>query len=189
MAHIELPAGLPGIRGLLTYRPATAKPMGELAEVLLRGPSTLTRAERELIATHVSFRNECFYCQSCHGAIAAEHLGGANEDYDLVEQVKQDAEHAPVSEKMKALLAIAGHVQQNGKHVTSGDVERARREGATDQEIHDVVLIAAAFCMFNRYVDGLGTWQPENPAFYREVGKRTSELGYVSRDYSTPVRE
>ncbi len=71
--------------------------MGELAEVLLRGPSTLTRAERELIATHVSFRNECHYCQSCHGAIAAEELGGADVDYALVDQVKQDAENAPVS--------------------------------------------------------------------------------------------
>lgn len=189
MAHIKLPEGLPGIRGLLTFSPATAKPMGELAEVLLRGPSTLTRAERELIATHVSFRNECHYCQSCHGAIAAEYMGGAAVDYALVDQVKQDAEAAPISEKMKALLAIAGHVQQDGKHVTAGDVERARREGATDQEIHDTVLIAAAFCMFNRYVDGLGTWQPDNPAFYREVGKGTSTLGYVNRDYSTPVRE
>jgi hypothetical protein len=90
---------------------------------------------------------------------------------------------------MRALLAIAGHVQQDGKRVTAEDVDRARREGATDQEIHDVVLIAAAFCMFNRYVDGLGTWQPRNPEFYREAGKRTSELGYVNRDYSTPVKE
>ena len=189
MAHIKLGDGLPGIRGLLVYNPATAKPIGELAEVLLRGPSTLSRAERELIATHVSFRNDCHYCQSCHGAIAAEELGGADVDYALVDQVKQNAETAPVSAKMKALLAIAGHVQQDGKRVTAGDVERARREGATDQEIHDAVLIAAAFCMFNRYVDGLGTWQPNNPAFYREVGKRTSELGYVNRDYSTPIRE
>ena len=189
MAHIKLPDDLPGIRGLLTYSPATAKPIGELAEVLLRGPSTLTRAERELIATHVSFRNECHYCQSVHGAIAAEYMGGAPVDYVLVDHVKTDAESAEISAKMKALLAIAGHVQQNGKHVTAEDVARARNEGATDQEIHDVVLIAAAFCMFNRYVDGLGTWQPKNPAFYTEAGKRTTELGYVNRDYSTPVKE
>jgi uncharacterized peroxidase-related enzyme len=189
MAHIKLREGLPGIRGLLVYSPATAKPIGDLAEVLLRGPSTLTRAERELIATHVSFRNDCHYCQSCHGAIAAEQLGGAAVDYSLVDQVKQNADTAPISAKMKALLAIAGQVQLDGKRVTSEHVERARREGATDREIHDVVLIAAAFCMFNRYVDGLATWQPDNPAFYREVGKRTSELGYVNRDYSTPVQE
>jgi uncharacterized peroxidase-related enzyme len=189
VAHITLPDGLPGIRGLLTYSPATAKPMGELAEVLLRGPSTLTLAERELVATHVSFLNDCHYCQSVHGAIAAEHLGGAAADYALVDQAKQDAESAPVSAKMRALLAIAGHVQQDGKRVTTEDVDRARREGATDQEIHDVVLIAAAFCMFNRYVDGLGTWQPRSSRFYREAGKRTSQLGYVNRDYSTPVKE
>jgi uncharacterized peroxidase-related enzyme len=189
VAHITLPEGLPGIRGLLTYSPATAKPMGELAEVLLRGPRTLSRAERELIATHVSFRNDCHYCQSCHGAIAAEHLGGSDADYALVEEAKQNPDSAPVSEKMKALLTLAGRVQQEGKLVTADDIARARREGATDREIHDTVLIAAAFCMFNRYVDGLGTWQPRNPEFYREVGRRTSELGYVNRDYSTPVRE
>ena len=102
--------------------------------------------------------------------------------------MKQDLESAPISAKMKAFLAIAAKVQQDGKLVTSADIDRARREGATDREIHDVVLIAAAFCMFNRYVDGLGTWQPDNPAFYREAGKRTAELGYVNRDYSAPVR-
>ena len=116
-------------------------------------------------------------------------MGGAPVDYVLVDHVKTDAESAEISAKMKALLAIAGHVQQNGKHVTAEDVARARNEGATDQEIHDVVLIAAAFCMFNRYVDGLGTWQPKNPSFYTEAGKRTTELGYVNRDYSTPVHE
>ncbi len=188
MAHIALPDGVPGIRGLLMSHPATAKPMGELAEVLLRGPSTLTLAERELVATHVSFRNDCHYCHSCHGAIAAEHLGGEDADYALVDQVRADVETAPISEKMKALLVIAGLVQVDGKRVTADHVDRARRAGATDDEIHDVVLIAAAFCMFNRYVDGLGTWQPRDPEFYRGVGKRTSELGYVNRDYSTPVR-
>jgi uncharacterized peroxidase-related enzyme len=189
VAHIALPDGVPGIRGLLVSNPSTAKPMGELAEVLLRGPSTLTRAERELVATLVSSRNDCHYCQSCHGAIAAEHLGGAARDYALVEAVKRDVETAPVSDKMKALLAIAAHVQQDGKLVTAEHVERARREGATDQEIHDVVLIAAVFCMFNRYVDGLATWQPRDLDFYREVGKLTAELGYVNRDYSAPIRK
>jgi uncharacterized peroxidase-related enzyme len=188
VAHIALPDGLPGIRGLLVANPATAGPMGELAEVLLRGPSTLTPAERELVATLVSARNDCHYCQSCHGAIAAEHLGGSEPDYAVVDAVKENIETAPVSDKMKALLAIAARVQEDGKLVTAEHVERARREGATDQEIHDVVLIAAAFCMFNRYVDGLGTWQPRDPAFYREAGRKTAELGYVRRDYTAPVR-
>ena len=188
MAHIPLPDGLPGIRGLLTYSPTTAKPMGDLAEVLLRGPSTLTKGEREMIAALVSYRNTCHFCQSVHSAIAAEHFGGTDADYALVDLVKQDVESAPISAKMKAFLAIAAKVQEDGKLVTSADIDRARREGATDREIHDVVLIAAAFCMFNRYVDGLGTWQPDNPAFYREAGQRTAELGYVNRDYSTPIR-
>jgi uncharacterized peroxidase-related enzyme len=187
VAHIAVPDGLPGIRGLLAFSPHTAAPMGELAEVLLRGPNSLSRAEREMIAALVSARNACHFCQSCHAAIAAEHLGGADTDYAVVSAVQRDAETAPISEKMKALLAIAALVQQDGKLVQAGHVDRARRHGATDQEIHDTVLIAAAFCMFNRYVDGLGTWQPDDPAMYRQSGKLTAELGYLNRTY-TPVR-
>ncbi len=188
MSHIPVPPGLPGIRGLLAFRPETAKPMGELAEVLLRGPSTLTRAEREMIAAQVSYRNTCHFCHNVHAAVAAEHLGGRDEDYALVAQAQRDAEAAPVSEKMKALLAIAARVQEDGKQVSAAHVARARAAGATDVEIHDTVLIAAAFCMFNRYVDGLGTWQPDDPAMYRESGKRTAELGYLNRTY-TPVEK
>jgi uncharacterized peroxidase-related enzyme len=187
MPHIALPPDLPGIRALLTFRPETARPMGELAEVLLRGPGTLTRAEREMVAAHVSYRNQCHYCQSCHSAIAAEHMGGSDDDYALVECVKQDLERAPISEKMKALLVIAGRVQEDGKLVTPADIDRARTAGATDLEIHDVVLIAAAFCMFNRYVDGLGTWQPDDPPLYREYGKLNVELGYANRTFTTPA--
>jgi uncharacterized peroxidase-related enzyme len=161
--------------------------MAELAEVLLRGPSTLSRAEREMIGAHVSFRNDCHYCLSCHAAIAAEHLGGGEEHYALVGQVQQDAEAAPISDKMKALLVIAGRVQEDGKRVTADDIDRARRHGATDLEIHDSVLIAAAFCMFNRYVDGLGTWQPDDPALYRDYGKTNADIGYVNRTDTTPV--
>src|SRR5208282_4866613 len=156
MAHIQLPEGYPGISGAFTYRPETAKPMRALAHVLLHEPNSLTAGERELIATYVSSRNDCHFCQSSHGAAAACHLG----DGAVVEQVKTDFLSAPVSEKLKALLAIAGKVQQDGKLVTAADVEAARKQGATDIEIHDTVLIAAAFCMYNRYVDGLGTWQP-----------------------------
>ena len=127
VAHIDLPAGVPGIRGLLIYSPETARPIGDLAEHLLRGPSTLTRAEREMIATYVSCRNECHYCHSVHGAIAAEYLGGAEADYGLVDRVRANPEVAAVSEKMKALLAIAGHVQEGGKRVTA---ERCRPRAA-----------------------------------------------------------
>jgi uncharacterized peroxidase-related enzyme len=140
-----------------------------------------------MVAAYVSSQNRCHYCQSAHAAIAAAHLGGTPDDHALVDQVRCDPERAPISVKMKALLAIAGKVQQDGKLVTPADVERARAEGATDKEIHDVVLIAAAFCMFNRYVDGLGTWQPDDPPFYREAGRQTAERGYVNREPYQPL--
>lgn len=187
MAHIRLQDGLPGIRGPMTFSPETTKPLGDLVQVLLVGSHTLTPAEREMIAALVSSRNDCHYCHSCHGSTAAQHLGGSEADYDLVCQVKEDFESAPVSPKMKALLNVAGKVQQGGKHVTDADIARARDEGATDKEIHDTVLIAAAFCMFNRYVDGLATWQPRDPDMYVEIGKQTARLGYAGRDFSKPI--
>jgi len=188
MAHIALTEGLPGIRGLLVFSPATTKPLCDLVQVLLTGPHTLTAAEREMIATYVSSQNDCHYCQTCHGSTAAEHLGGSLADYELIRQVTQNYEATLLSDKMKALLAIAGKVQKDGKQVTAEDVARARQSGATDKEIHDTVLIAAAFCMFNRYVDGLATWQPDDPVIYREIGKQTAQLGYVGRDYKKPLQ-
>jgi uncharacterized peroxidase-related enzyme len=187
MAHISLTEGLPGIRGPMVFSPETTKPLTDLAQVLLTGPHTLTPAEREMIATYVSSQNDCFYCQSCHGSTAAQHLGGKPVDYEFISEMKHDFEATPLSPKMKALLNIAGRVQQGGKQVTTSDVERARREGATDKEIHDTVLIAAAFCMFNRYVDGLATWQPSDPEMYREIGQQTSKQGYAGRDYKKPL--
>jgi len=176
MAHITVPQGLPGIVGPLTFSPDTAKPLLILAETLLRGPNTLTSAEREMIAAHVSYRNNCDLCQLSHSAAAAAHLDG---NYDLVEAVKTNPETAGISEKMKALLVIAGKVQQSGKQVSEDDVARARKHGATDKEIHDTVLIAAAFCMYNRYVDGLATWQPLERDAYHDMGQRMAREGYV----------
>jgi uncharacterized peroxidase-related enzyme len=177
MPHIQLPEGLQGIRGPMAFRPETAKPLNELAEVLLHAPNSLMPAERELIATYVSYLNDCYFCQTVHGAIAAAHLDG---DEDLVRRVKADFKHADISEKLKSLLVIAGKVQRGGKNVTAQDVEAARKLGATDTEVHDTVLIAAAFCMYNRYVDGLATWQPEDEALYRERGKKTAKEGYIA---------
>jgi len=169
----------------MAFRPETAKPLNELAEVLLHAPNSLTPGERELIATYVSSQNDCYFCQTVHGAIAAAHLDG---DEELVKCVKVDFGHAEISDKLKALLGIAGKVQKGGKHVTAADIEAARSAGATDVEIHDTVLIAAAFCMYNRYVDGLDTWQPHDEALYRERGKKTARDGYVtvSREYLAP---
>jgi len=176
MAYIELPDGLPGIRALLAYRPDTARPLNDLVDVLLRGPHTLTPAERELIAASVSARNDCTYCQSIHGAIAARQLGDAD---DLVAQITSDPERAPISPKLKALLHIAGKTAESGRCVTAEDVARAREHGATDLEIHDTVLIAAFFCLCNRYVDGLATWTPSDPDFYRQRAKTIVDNGYT----------
>jgi uncharacterized peroxidase-related enzyme len=176
MPHIALPDGLPGISSAFAYRPATAAPMRVLAEVLLRGPSTLTSGEREMIATFVSAGNDCHFCRNSHRAAAAHHLDG---DYGLVDAVTRDYQTAPVSPKLKALLAIAGKVRESGKQVTAADVERARAEGATDLEVHDAVLIAAAFSMFNRYVDGLATFTPSDQQAYDPMGRRMARDGYV----------
>lgn len=177
MPHIALPENHVGIRSAMVFRPETARPLNDLVEVLLHDDNRLTPGERELIATYVSYLNDCHFCQSVHGAVAAAHLDG---DEDLVLQVKSNFAHAAISNKLKSLLVIAGKVQRGGKHVTADDVVEARKHGATDIEIHDTVLIAAAFCMYNRYVDGLGTTQPHDEALYRERGRITARQGYVN---------
>ena len=176
MAHIKLlNEELPGIVGLLNYRPETAKPLLELAETLLRGASSLTSGEREIIAASVSYWNGCHFCHTSHAAAAAAHL---NCGVELFDDIKAGLPQTDVSEKLRALLNIAHHVQQNGKNVTEDDIARSRALGATDIEIHDTVLIAAAFCMYNRYVDGLGTWAPEANEAYIEMGERMAHVGY-----------
>ena len=176
MPHINLPADLPGIRGPMAFRPETARPLNDLVDVLLRGPHTLSPGERELIATYVSSENDCRYCQTIHGAIAAHHL----KNESLVADVKCDFEHAGVSDRMKVLLVIAGKTAKGGKNVTAADIARARDQGATDLEIHDTVLIAAVLCMCNRYVDGLATWAPDDADFYRTRAALVAEHGYAA---------
>jgi uncharacterized peroxidase-related enzyme len=174
MPFIPLEDHLPGITGLLEYSKDTAAPIRELTQILLRGPSTLTEAERELIATVVSHRNQCTFCTTAHTAAADILLGEEN----TAAKVKLDINTAPVSDKMKALLTIAAQVQQGGKNVTAAIVQKAKDAGATDIEIHDTVLIAALFCLYNRYVDGLSTVTPADPAFYKELGERLKNNGY-----------
>ncbi len=183
MPHITLNSDEPGIRGLLRYRPETAGPLCDLAEVLLRAPNSLTPGERELIAAYVSTLNNCQFCSSSHAACAAAQLPGGDE---LVGQVRADPGAAPISPKLKALLALAAAVQRGGSHVGADDVAAARAEGATDTEIHDTVLIAAAFCMYNRYVDGLATIAPDDPLSYAASARRTVAHGYVAPPATTP---
>jgi uncharacterized peroxidase-related enzyme len=182
MAYIEL--GLdetrhPGINGLLAYNRETGRVLEALADALLVAPSSLTRGERELIAAHVSALNECTFCRNSHSAFAAAQLDGG---MPLVEEVRADPGSAAVSPKIRALLRIAGAVQRSGKDVTPELVDAARAEGATDAEVHDAVLIAAAFCMYNRYVDGLGTLAPQDPEAYQR-----GVPFIVAKGYSTDV--
>lgn len=174
MPYIPLEKHLPGITGLLEYRKDSAQPIRELTQLLLRGPSTLTEAERELIATVVSHENACRFCTTAHAVTANQLL----EETDTVEKIKQNIESAPVSEKMKALLTIAKQTQQSGKNVTESSIARAKAAGATDLEIHDTVLIAALFCLYNRYVDGLATVAPDDPSYYDDLAKRLVDHGY-----------
>jgi uncharacterized peroxidase-related enzyme len=180
MAHINLPEGLPGIRGPMAFRPETAKPLNELAETLLRDDNnTLTRGERELIATYVSYLNDCFFCQNAHGGIAQYYLQC---DMQFIDGIKEDFNSMAITDKMKKLLSVATSVQKGGRFVTAEQIEAAKNAGATDIEIHDTVLIAAAFCMFNRYVDGLGTSAPADRNFYIGRGKQRAEEGYLHFD-------
>lgn len=183
MPHIPFQPGVPGIRGPMVFRPETAKPLRELAEILLRSAHTLSPAERELIATFVSARNDCRYCQTVHGYTAAQYL---DEDEALVEAVKRNPREAEISDKLKALLAIAEKVQISGKSVTPTEIEAARNCGATDLEIHDTVLIAAAFCMYNRYVDGLAAWTPEEQHIYKDMANRVVTVGYTPTGWEIP---
>jgi uncharacterized peroxidase-related enzyme len=176
MPHIDLGNDAPGIPGLLRYRPDTGRVLSELAEVLLRGPSTLSRGERELIAAYVSTLNRCRYCSSSHGATAAAQLPGGT---STVADACTDPAAAPISGKLAALLRIAAAVQVAGTEVGEADIAAARMAGATDAEIHDAVLIAAAFCMYNRYVDGLATALPADPAAYQESAERIITYGYA----------
>jgi uncharacterized peroxidase-related enzyme len=176
MPYIDVHNDFAGIRGLLAFRPETAAPLGELTNILLRDTEGLTPAERELIATRVSYLNDCFYCHNSHGEIACIYLEG---DRELIDQVRKDPQHAPISDKLKALLNIAGKVQKSGKAVLPEDIEQARAQGATDRDIHDTVLISAAFCLFNRYVDGLGATTPSDLSTYPPRARQVVEMGYV----------
>lgn len=177
MAYINLEKDVPGIRSLALFRPDTGKELYKLAQVLLRDDSPLSQGERELIATFVSSKNECTFCTQSHAA-AAGYL--FHNDTQMIDLVLTDYQNAPISEKLKCLLSIAGKVQQDARLVSDEDVANARKHGANDRDIHDTVLIAATFCMFNRYVDGLATMTPADPVLYGQMGARMGEFGYIA---------
>ena len=167
MPHIDLHNDRPGIVGLFQYRPDTAGPLMELTELLLRGQSTLSRGERELIAMYVSALNECQYCTLTHATKATA-------------QLPDGMLGALESDKLRGLLRIAAAVQRSGRAVTKELVDNARQVGATEREIHDTVLIAAAFCMYNRYVDGLDAVAPDDAETYLRMADFVMERGYTA---------
>ncbi|WP_440074243.1 carboxymuconolactone decarboxylase family protein [Streptosporangium sp. OZ121] len=175
MPHIDLHTDKPGTAGLAEYSPETFRLISELAEILLRGENTLTAGERELIGAYVSRLNRAPLCFDQHAATAAALLPGGTE---LVERVLVDSHSAPITAKLKTLLDIAGAVQQSGSNVTEKLVAEARQEGATDREIHDTVLIAAAFCMYNRYAVGLDI-PPLDSAACSAAAQQVIESGYT----------
>jgi uncharacterized peroxidase-related enzyme len=182
MTFINLENDLPGIRGLMAYSSETGKALNELAEILLHDDNnTLSRGEREMIGAYVSSENDCFYCQNVHGALAQHYFEC---DMQFIDDIKKDYQSTSISPKLKALLSIAGSVQKGGKYVTTEQIEQAKSLGATDKEIHDTVLIAAAFCMFNRYVDGLNTWAPQDKQVYIDRAPMRAKEGYANIDLS-----
>jgi len=185
MPYIPVQEHLPGITGLLEFRQDTARPIRDLTQFLLRGPNTLTEAERELIATAVSAGNDCTFCTTAHKAAADKLLG----ESDTSSAVLQNIHTARLSDKMKALLTIAVMTGQSGSSVTPEAIEDAKKAGASDVELHDTVLIAALFCLYNRYVDGLGTDLPKDAAYYDMLANRLVNVGYVRppQGFAPPV--
>lgn len=175
MPYIPLEDHLPGITGLLEYRKDSGQPIRELTQILMRGPSTLSEGERELIASVVSNGNRCKFCTTAHTAAADLLIG----DHETSDKAKHDVNTAPVSDKMKALLTIALLARESGKSVTKSAIEKAKEAGATDLEIHDTILITALFCLYNRYVDGMATSLPADEGYYDVLAERLVNHGYM----------
>jgi len=177
MPYIDVNNDLPGIVGLFSFRPESGKPMSALAQHLLRGESELTPAERELIAVRVSRGNDCFFCEKSHAAAARELLDGDTDG--VVDNVADHGAEGIDDLRMQALLRIADLVRKDARTVAQDDIDAARAAGASDEAIHDAVLVAAAFCMYNRYVDGLGALTPRDHAEYAPMGAMLASHGYV----------
>jgi uncharacterized peroxidase-related enzyme len=176
MAHIQVPNDAPGIVGLMLANPKTAIHLNALADsILCDETKNLTKAERETIASYVSYLNNCVFCSESHAEVANAHFSKPN----VAQQCWDQSTWHSLPLKMQAILKVAGKVQKDPRLVNPSDITQMHELGLTDQDIHDVVLIAAAFCMYNRYVDGLGTWAPpRGDTSYKEMGKKLKEVGY-----------
>lgn len=178
MPHITLPTDAPGIRGPLTFRPDAAKHLLGLAETILRQPASLEPGERETIAAWTSHLNGCGFCTKSHAAAARAWLGEGSVRSAALDRLLATGDTGGHTPKMQALLEISRVLQANVQGVRPEHVERARAAGASDHDIHDTVLITAAFCMYNRYVDGLGTHEAAE-ADYAPMGRRLRDQGYA----------
>jgi uncharacterized peroxidase-related enzyme len=175
MAFVQLNNEFPGIEGLLLNKPSTGKAICRFVQQVLRGSSSLTFAEREIIAAYVSHLNNCMYCSNTHTEVANALL---NDEGNTMACVNSNMYAASLSSKMKALLQIAAKVQQGGMYVGETDIENARKHGAKDNDIHNAVLVAAMFCFVNRYVDGLRTEAPPDKNDYKLPAKYLARSGY-----------
>lgn len=175
MAHIKLPTDAPGIRGPLSFRPDAARHLLGLAETILRQPASLEPGEREVIAAWTSHLNGCKFCMKSHAAAARAWLG--IERSAALDRLLAEEDPSGFAPKMRALLEISRALQGCVLGVRPEHIERARAAGASDSDIHDAVLITAAFCMYNRYVEGLGTREAEEHE-YAPMGQRLRDQGY-----------
>jgi uncharacterized peroxidase-related enzyme len=179
--------GLPDAPGILTairLTPGLGVHLRGLADELLVNDfpgATLVRAEREMLATAVSAANDCFYCMDSHGAFANALLerSGATELAPLVDVVKVGSSEG-FDDKMRALLQIARTVQREPRDLTAADVAAAHAAGAADADVQLAVLIAAAFSMYNRMVEGFRARTPPSAEAYRDRAGEIATNGYSS---------
>jgi uncharacterized peroxidase-related enzyme len=176
-AHIQVAPDVPGILGPMLAYPETAKYLNGLAETLLRQESaTFSKTDRETIAGLVSYLNNCVFCSESHAEVANAHSGKKGH----AQMAWSKENWGQYSSRMQALMKIAEKVQKDARTVQAADIEAAKTMGATEADIHDTVLIAAAFCMYNRYVDGLGTFAPpRGDASYVQMGQHLKNVGYA----------
>jgi len=174
----------PGILAAMMISPALAAPLRALADMLLVKPfagSTLNRADREMIATAVSAGNDCFYCMDTHGAFATALLqehGLSGSTAEARTEALKSGRVSALSEKLQALIGVAMVVREHGRKLRSVDVESARDAGATDEDVQLAVLIASAFCMYNRMVDGLRARTPADVSAHYARAKQIAQFGY-----------
>ena len=177
--------GLPDVPGIVTamrLAPGLGVHLRGLADELLVHDypgASIGRAEREMLATAVSAENDCFYCIDSHGAFATALLeqGGAAHDVPLIDMIKDGATDG-LTNRMRALVHIARIVARRPRELTATDIAPARAAGATDADVQLAVLIAAAFSMYNRIVEGFRAKTPPSPEAYRERASEIAERGY-----------